>query len=131
MKGMTSCRPPEKSNESEIKSNESEMDLINRWDAIEAVKNAIVTVLYHDAEPVEEAMEEAIEATKRSAEASIEALPSVKPEIVMCKDCKKHNVSVGYQKDCCPLYEFRGMSYGHEHDYQFCCFAERRTDGLD
>jgi hypothetical protein len=48
--------------------------------------------------------------------------------IVRCKDCRKHNVSVGYTKDCCPLYEFRGISYGHEHDYQFCCFAERRTD---
>lgn len=49
-------------------------------------------------------------------------------DIVRCKDCRKHNVSVGYKKDCCPLYEFRGISYGHEHDYQFCCFAERRTD---
>lgn len=49
-------------------------------------------------------------------------------EVVQCKDCRKHNVSVGYQKDCCPLFEWRGVSYGHEHDYQYCCYAERRTD---
>ncbi len=56
------------------------------------------------------------------------AIDALRAEIVRCKDCRKHNVSVGYKKDCCPLYELRGISYGHEHDYQFCCFAERRTD---
>lgn len=38
VKGMTSCRPPEKSNESEIKSNESEIDLINRQAAIDTAE---------------------------------------------------------------------------------------------
>ena len=48
--------------------------------------------------------------------------------IIHCKDCRKHNVSAGYKEDCCPLYEWRGVSYGHEHDFQYCCYAERRTD---
>lgn len=55
-------------------------------------------------------------------------LPSAQPEIIWCKDCRKHNVSVGYKEDCCALFEWRGVSYGHEHDYQYCCHAERRTD---
>lgn len=38
VKGMTSCRPPRKSNESEIKSNESEMVLINRQAAIDTAE---------------------------------------------------------------------------------------------
>ena len=67
----------------------------------------------------------------RIIDAADEYAESAQSEIIRCKDCKKHNVSVGYQKDCCPLYEYRGMSYGHEHDYQFCSFAERRTDGKD
>lgn len=57
------------------------------------------------------------------------SLPPAQPEIIRCKDCRKHNISVGYQKDCCPLYHYRGMSFGGEHDLQFCSYAERRTDG--
>lgn len=49
-------------------------------------------------------------------------------EVVRCKDCKKQNVSVGYQKDCCPLFEWRGISYGHEHDFQFCSYGERKNE---
>ena len=70
-----------------------------------------------------------VEWDKALAQAMIESLPSAQPEIIRCKDCRKHNVSSGYKKDCCPLYEWRGVSYGHEHDYQHCSFAERRTDG--
>lgn len=55
-------------------------------------------------------------------------LPAAEPEIIRCKDCRKHNVSSGYKKDCCALYEWRGMSYGHEHDYQYCSHAERREE---
>lgn len=57
-------------------------------------------------------------------------LPPAEPEVIYCKDCRKQNVSVGYQKDCCPLYQFRGMSFGHEHDYQYCCFAERKDNEI-
>lgn len=66
-----------------------------------------------------------------SIDSIIDNQTSIEPEIIRCKDCRKHNVSSGYKNDCCPLYEWRGISYGHEHDYQYCCFAERRTDATD
>ena len=63
-------------------------------------------------------------------------------EIIYCKDCAKHNKGVGYLevlpdgrnswiwKDrACPLVNWRGKAQGHEFDYQYCAFAERRTDG--
>ena len=67
------------------------------------------------------------------------SLPSAQPEIIMCKDCVKHNKGHGYYlggtvigiKDCCPLVEIRGMAQGHEFDYQYCAYAERRTDEAD
>ena len=67
----------------------------------------------------------------------LEKLPSVQPEIIYCKDCVKHNKGHGYYldgtfigiKDCCPLVEIRGIAQGHEFDYQYCAYAERRTDG--
>lgn len=63
-------------------------------------------------------------------------VPSAQPEIIYCKDCVKHNKGHGYYldgtvigiKDCCPLVEIRGMAQGHEFDYQYCAYAERRTD---
>ena len=58
------------------------------------------------------------------------------PEIVFCKDCRKHNVKVGFdenfhtvwKEDACPLVDWRGKAKEHEFDYQYCAFAERRTD---
>lgn len=58
------------------------------------------------------------------------------PEIVFCKDCRKHNVRVGYEvsfktnwrDDACPLADWRGKAQGHEFDYQYCVYAERRTE---
>ena len=61
----------------------------------------------------------------------IENLPPSQQKIIYCKNCRKHNVHSGYKEDCCPLYEWRGMSYGHEHDYQYCSSAERKTDATD
>jgi hypothetical protein len=66
----------------------------------------------------------------------LEDLPSAQPEIIYCKDCVKHNKGHGYYcdgmsigiKDCCPLVEIRGRAQGHEFDYQFCAYAERRQD---
>ena len=60
-------------------------------------------------------------------------------EIIRCKDCVKHNKGHGYYydgtfigiKDCCPLVEIRGRAQGHEFDYQYCAYAERRTDEQD
>ena len=77
--------------------------------------------------------------TQRAIDA-VNALPSAQPEIIpeiiYCKDCVKHNKGHGYyldgtvigNKDCCPLIEIRGMAQGHEFDYQYCVYAERRTD---
>ena len=52
------------------------------------------------------------------------------PEIIFCKDCAKHNKSYGDNGaiDSCPLVLYRGKAQGHEFDYQYCAFAERRTD---
>ena len=68
---------------------------------------------------------------------ALTSLPSAQPEIIYCKDCVKHNKGHGYYldgtvigiKDCCPLVEIRGMAQGHEFDYQYCSYAERRTEG--
>ena len=65
------------------------------------------------------------------------AVPSAQPEIIRCRDCVKHNKGHGYYldgtiigiKDCCPLVEIRGMAQGHEFDYQYCAYAERKTNG--
>ena len=66
----------------------------------------------------------------------ITKLPSAQQEIIYCKDCLKHNKGYGYYidgtvtgiKDCCPLVAIRGMAQGHEFDYQYCAYAERKTD---
>ena len=59
---------------------------------------------------------------------ALQAVPSAEPEIIYCKDCKKQNVTTGLFMDICPLALFRGIAQGHEFDYQFCAYAERRTD---
>ena len=59
------------------------------------------------------------------------------PEIIYCKDCRKHNVKVGFdenfhtvwKEDACPLVNWRGKAKEHEFDYQYCAFAERKADG--
>ena len=56
-------------------------------------------------------------------------LPPTQPEIIYCKDCKKQNKHYHespYKDTVCPLTAWRGTAQGHEYDYQFCCFAERR-----
>ena len=63
----------------------------------------------------------------------IEMLPSAEPEIIYCKDCQKHNVSIedwydNRWKKVCPLVGYRGKAQGHEFDYQFCAYADRRND---
>ena len=68
-------------------------------------------------------------------------LPSVEPQIIYCKDCRKHNKRIGgyveksdgtydwiWKDQACPLAEFRGKAQGHEFDYQFCAYGERRTE---
>ena len=58
------------------------------------------------------------------------------PEVVFCKDCRKHNAKVGFdenfhtvwKEDACPLVDWRGKAKEHEFDYQYCAFAERKTE---
>lgn len=97
-------------------------DTISRQAAIDALVKAIREDPYYDSN-------EAINGLGVcDVRVILNDLPSAKPEIVRCKDCRKHNVHFGYKEDCCALYEWRGVSYGHEHDYQYCSHAERRTD---
>ena len=63
----------------------------------------------------------------------LKRLPSAEPEIIRCKDCKRHNLSVEDTWDnpslkWCPLVAYRGKAQGHEFDYQYCVCAERRTE---
>ena len=80
------------------------------------------------------------EYNSRSVKA-IKQLPPAEPDIIYCKDCLKHNKRIGdyveksdgtydwiWKDKACPLVEFRGKAQGHEFDYQFCAFAERRTE---
>ena len=80
------------------------------------------------------------EYNSRSVKA-IKQLPPAEPDIIYCKDCLKHNKRIGdyveksdgtydwiWKDKACPLAEFRGKAQGHEFDYQFCAFAERRTE---
>ncbi len=68
---------------------------------------------------------------------AIEALG--KPEIIYCKDCVKHNKGLGnyevhpdgsstwiWKDRACPLVSWRDKAQGHEFDYQFCAYAEKR-----
>lgn len=50
-------------------------------------------------------------------------------EVVYCKDCKKHNKGVDdvrYYGDACPFVRFRGRAQGHEFDYQWCVYREKK-----
>ena len=69
----------------------------------------------------------------------IKQLPSAQPEIIYCKDCVKHNKGLGnyevhpdgsgtwiWKDSACPLVSWRNKAQGHEFDYQFCAYAERK-----
>ena len=66
-------------------------------------------------------------------------LPSAQPQIIYCKDCVKHNKGLGnyevhpdgsgtwiWKDSACPLVSWRNKAQGHEFDYQFCAYAEKR-----
>ena len=100
-------------------------DLISRQGAIDAISCNITVTGRQNAELVA--------STIGMFADRIKALPSVQPEIIYCKDCQKHNVSIedwydNRWKKVCPLVGYRGKAQGHEFDYQFCAYAERRTD---
>ena len=76
---------------------------------------------------------------KYNLDGLIEQLPSAQLEIIYCKDCAKHNKGLGnyevhpdgsstwiWKDSACPLVSWRDKAQGHEFDYQFCAYAERR-----
>ena len=69
----------------------------------------------------------------------VNKLPPIQPEIIYCKDCVKHNKGLGnyevhpdgsttwiWKDNACPLVSWRDKAQGHEFDYQFCAYAEKR-----
>ena len=76
---------------------------------------------------------------KEEIKERIERLPPAQSDIIYCKDCVKHNKGLGnyevhpdgsstwiWKDSACPLVSWRGKAQGHEFDYQFCAYAERR-----
>ena len=70
---------------------------------------------------------------------TVRELPSAQPDIIYCKDCVKHNKGLGnyevhpdgsttwiWKDSACPLVSWRDKAQGHEFDYQFCAYAEKR-----
>lgn len=50
-------------------------------------------------------------------------------KVCYCKDCKKHNKGIEDVRlygEACPLVRYRGRAQGHEFDYQWCVFGERK-----
>lgn len=85
---------------------------------------------------IEEQLETAYAHGYTEAESHFHQVMEEQPEIIYCKDCKKHNKKIGFDKegnvtwreDACPLVHWRGKAQGHEFDYQYCAMAERRQD---
>ena len=105
-------------------------DLISRQAAIKAICEDGTGLESHGCTEITMA-----ERKQRDADI-LSDLPSAQTEIIYCKDCKKHNKVHGRyydgtfvgMMDCCPLAEIRGAAQGHEFDYQFCAYAERRGE---
>lgn len=107
------------------------MDLIDRQAAIDALRTC------YDTETI--TMDNGDEYINYGdAVGEIEQMPSAEPQIIYCKDCRKHNKRIGdyveksdgtydwiWKDQACPLAEFRGKAQGHEFDYQFCAYGER------
>ena len=111
-------------------------DLIRRQDAIDAIDHYLGEV---KSIQMGTAFKEGVKDGYCRIRSIIMSLPSAQLEeskVIRCKDCVKHNKGHGYYpngtvigiKDCCPLVEIRGIAQGHEFDYQYCAYAERRTN---
>lgn len=85
-------------------------------------KSIVTSAILEDKKTLEQIIDE---------EPTIDAVP-----VIRCKDCRKHNVEHGYypgghvvrKEDSCPLVAYRGKAQGHEYDYQYCVFGERREE---
>ena len=98
-------------------------DCISRQDAIEAVQNRHMMLSKEKVLLIND----------------LKKLPPAQPEIIYCKDCVKHNKGLGnyevhhdgsttwiWKDSACPLVSWRDKAQGHEFDYQFCAYAERK-----
>lgn len=107
-------------------------DTISRQAVINELERAKVRVSYS----VERAIGRGIIEILDDVEKDVRGLQSAEPKIIYCKDCRKHNKKVGFdenfhtvwKEDACPLASWRGKAQGHEFDYQYCVFGERRTE---
>ena len=110
-----------------IKTEESCEDVISRQDAIDAVEFGItyVKVLNKENGEVMELFKKSNEELQKAVN-RIEALPSVQPEIIHCKECKYAHMT--YDGDCkyCDVW-FPDESKYVGGDY-YCASAERKTD---
>ena len=79
------------------------MDLINRQEVIDTIKNADVCMAWNGEISAEDAADIAVRATKRSIVDSVEDLPSAQPQT--CEGCKhlgkwENEVEYGYPSPC-------------------------------
>ena len=135
---MTSDEPPsELYKAAEVGTNLAEVgtDLISRKAAIKAIDECYCGGEDSCGEPWVY-KENAVESIQM-----IEPIPPAEPKIIYCKDCRKHNKRIGdyveksdgtydwiWKDKACPIAEFRGKAQGHEFDYQFCAYGERRME---
>ena len=109
----------ERREKAQLSGEDATFDCISRQDAIEAMEQWL-----YDSKD------------NRTVREVVYELPSAEPEIIHCKDCRKHNVKVGFdedghtvwKEDACPLVSWRGKAKGHEFDYQHCSCAELRGE---
>ncbi len=91
-------------------------DLINKIDALYTLTNLPLDL---DAKTVQKCIE------------AVSNIPNVEtPLIIFCKDCTKHNKSIDdvLKENACPLISWRGKAQGHEFDYQYCVYCERKIN---
>ena len=96
-------------------------DLIDKQNTIKIIKDADVFVAYHEKDPIEEAVDRAIRATKRSVIYDIEILPSIEPR-------KKGKwIDIGSGQECSVCGE---IQYGYDNYRHFCanCGADIRGE---
>ena len=108
-------------------------DLISRQAAIDYF---VTNVGFHDEDgyPIEDECE-----LREIWTGYFDGIPSAQPDIIYCKDCVKHNKGLGnyevhpdgsgtwiWKDSACPLVSWRDKAQGHEFDYQFCAYAEKR-----
>ena len=107
-------------------------ELISKRAVIEAIEKARANVGHNLERSIGKSIIEILDDVGRD----VDRLPSAEPQIIYCKDCVKHNKKVGFdenfhtvwKEDACPLASWRGKAQGHEFDYQYCAYGERRTE---